>query len=88
MSRNNQNLKRLCAALSLRRDDVAEIMSGHASKSQVDGWLRNKSARKNATGNSQAETVSRFRPMSDEHFDQFCICLADWLKPNESSENG
>lgn len=88
MSRNNQNFKRLCAALKLTRNDVAEILQGAVSKSQIDGWMRGESSRKNATGSSRADTVARFRPMSDEHFDQFCAALVDWLKPVNEADNG
>lgn len=78
--RNNQNFKRLVFALSLTKADIHDILGGQVSKSKIDTWLRNASARKNATGTSQAETVSRYRPMSDDHFDQFCEGLVSWLR--------
>jgi uncharacterized protein YehS (DUF1456 family) len=83
MSRNNMNFKRICAALGLRRNDVHEILNGSVSKSQVDGWMRNEDSRKSASGNSNAETVSRYRPMSDDNFDAFCEGLIDWYKKYE-----
>lgn len=87
MSRNNQNFKRLCAALKLRRNDVAEILNGVVSKSQIDGWMRSEDARKNATGSSQAESVPRYRLMSDEHFDLFCAGLREWLQRQDENES-
>jgi uncharacterized protein YehS (DUF1456 family) len=87
VSRNNENFKRLCAALNLRRRDVAEILNDKVSKSQIDGWMRSSDARKNATGNSNAVTVSRYRVMSDEHFDLFCSNLADWLQSRSQDKN-
>lgn len=85
MHRNNRNFKVLCAALQLSRADVATIMGGTVSNSQIDGWKRGEGARKNATGNSQADTVPRFRAMTDEQFDQFCTGLLDWLRPREDN---
>lgn len=87
MSRNNANFKRLCVALNLRRGDVVEILNDQVSKSQIDGWMRGSDARKNATGNSSAVTVSRYRIMSDEHFDLFCANLADWLCLRSQGKN-
>lgn len=80
MSRNNVNFKCICAALKLRRGDVAEILKGAVSKSQIDGWMRSQDSRKSATGNSEAETVARYRPMSNEHFDLFCEGLVYWVR--------
>lgn len=79
-NRNNQNFKRLCLALKLDKHDVFHIMNGQVSKSQIDGWRRAESAMKLGSGNSPATTLSRFRPMSDEQFDQFCEGLVDWMK--------
>lgn len=85
MSRNNNNFKRLCVALNLSRGDVAEILNGQVSKSLIDGWMRSSGARKNATGNSNAVTVSRYRIMSDDHFDLFCENLDEWLRLQDES---
>ena len=79
--RNNRNLKRLCAALGLGRRDVAEITG--VSGSRADGWLRAPVATKNATGTSRADTVRRFRQMTDAEFDEFCDGLADWYNDRD-----
>lgn len=84
MSRNNQNFKRLCVALSLDKHDVFNIMRGQVSKSQIDAWRRSEGAIKSGSGNSPALQLSRFRPMSDQQFDQFCDGLVDWMKSNNA----
>ncbi|KMJ46703.1 hypothetical protein AB204_02485 [Xenorhabdus khoisanae] len=78
--RNNQNLRRICLALRLNRNEIFDILQGKYSKSQIDGWGRAVDARKQASGNSTAETVPRFRPMSDQQFDEFCDGLIGWMK--------
>lgn len=83
MHRNNRNFKVLCAALQLSKSDVFEIMGRTVSKSQIDGWRRGEEARKRASGNSEADTVTRFKAMSNEDFDRFCTGLLDWFRPKE-----
>ncbi len=87
MYRNNENYKRLLRALHLSKNDVHEIMAGEVSKSQIDGWSRNEGAVKHGTGTSQADTVRRFRPMSDEHFDLFCTRIIQWVADLEKSDD-
>ncbi|MDC9592763.1 hypothetical protein [Xenorhabdus sp. IM139775] len=78
-TRNNDNFKRICAALELRRNDVFEILQEQYSKNQIDGWLRGVDSLKPSTGNSRATVRPLFRPMSDTQFDEFCEGLVDWL---------
>lgn len=78
--RNNQNFKRIRAALELSRDDVVEVMrlgGVDVSKSRADAWGRGESAEKwSGTGQGQ----KRMAPMSNEEFDAFCSGLAEWMK--------
>ena len=83
MNRNNQNYKRIRAALQLSKHDVYEIFGGLVSKSIIDAWSRSELARKNATGNSSSTTVARFRAMSDQQFDDFCTGLLSWCKEDQ-----
>lgn len=82
INRNNDNFKRLRAALELSKQDLYTIFKGRYSKSQIDSWSRSENALKNASGNSRASVVPRFRPMSDEAFDLFCEGLLE-RKKNE-----
>lgn len=77
--RNNQNYKRICIAIGLNRRDVYQLLDGQVSKSQIDGWGRGVAARKSATGNSNAVSVSRYREMTDEQFDAFCAALPGFM---------
>ena len=80
--RNNRNLKSICAALGLRRQDVAEIVG--TSGSRADGWLRSEDATKRGTGSSRAPVVRRSRDMTDDEFDAFCAGLADWYDDRDA----
>ncbi|MCP9270158.1 DUF1456 family protein [Xenorhabdus sp. XENO-1] len=84
-TRNNDNYKRIRRALDLTNNDVFEILQEKYSKSQIDGWSRSVDAVKSGTGNSRANTISRFRPMSDGQFDDFCSGLIDWMKSGDES---
>ncbi|MDC9591451.1 hypothetical protein PSI23_19730 [Xenorhabdus sp. XENO-10] len=84
--RNNQNFKRICLALELTKHDVFDILDGKCSKSQIDGWGRASNARKQASGNSTAETVPRFRAMTDQQFDEFCDGLVGWMKSEDDED--
>ncbi|PHM23006.1 DUF1456 family protein [Xenorhabdus ehlersii] len=81
--RNNKNFKRIRLALELTKHDIFDILGEKYSKSQIDGWSRGANARKLASGNSPAETVSRFRAMTDQQFDDFCEGLVDWMKSTD-----
>lgn len=83
LNRNNDNYKRLCFVLDIDKEDVFEIMGSKISKSQIDGWGRSEQSVKSGSGNSRASTVSRFRKMSDEHFDDFCESLVHWVKRDD-----
>ncbi|MEQ1966700.1 DUF1456 family protein [Xenorhabdus nematophila] len=80
---NNDNFKRICIALDLRRNDVFDILQEKYSKSQIDGWMRSVNAKKSGTGSSRSEVLSRFREMSDQQFDEFCNGLVDWMKSED-----
>lgn len=85
-ARNNQNYKRLRAALGLSRDDVVEVLrlgGVDVSKSRADAWGRGEAAEKwSGTGQGQR----RMAPMSDEEFDSFCAGLVEWMKNADKSD--
>lgn len=80
---NNIAYKRIRWALSLTDTDVIEIIrlgGMEASKSMADSWNRSAHATKSGSGNSSARTLSRFREMSDEYLQAFCIGLTKFNK--------
>lgn len=80
--RNNRNLSRIAAALSM--DDREVAMCAGVSKSLANSWRRSPTATKSGSGNSPAKTLSRYREMTDEQFDAFCAGLYDWANPEEN----
>lgn len=75
----NEKFKNFVSEHKLEKKHIADLMG--VSKSKVDGWLRNESALKNATGNSfkwhdddirlARKKQRRFRSMSKEDFEMF-----------------
>ena len=78
--KNNEKFKCISMSLRLSKSDIYHILKGEYSKSQIDGWSRNPDSRKNATGNSNAKTLSRYREMSDNEFTDFCTHLSNCIK--------
>lgn len=85
------NLKLICAALGLRKADIAEIMTLGGlpvSKSRADSWMRSAGATKNATGNSDLAgmRINRAGKISADEFRAFCAGLKSYLDNADSRE--
>jgi len=82
----NRRLKLIAGALELQDRDIARAVSFggiEASRYRASCWNRSPSARKRAAGRRNADQdrrVSRFRPMTEEEFDAFCVGLKPLLE--------
>ena len=85
MSRNNENLKRLCTAMQISDKSLVNIMASagfDTSRSRANGWLRGADALKKPDAGSQnpGNQERRMKIMEDNEFDAFCEGIIGWMR--------